>query len=169
MRTVVLSGFMATGKSTVGPALAARLGVAFVDTDSEIVRRAGKSIPALWHDEGEASFRLRESALIEALLADPVPKVIAFGGGAVTVPSTRRLAIDQALIVTLTASAETIVRRTPNLSERPNLASGTDALVRARELLAARVEPYSECHLSISSDGRDPSWRQSRRSSRVTQ
>jgi shikimate kinase/3-dehydroquinate synthase len=156
MRTVVLSGFMATGKSTVGPALAARLGVGFVDTDAEIERMAGKSIPVLWHEEGEASFRARERTLIEALLTDPVPKVIAFGGGAVTVPSTRRLAIDRATVVTLTASAATIVRRTPNLAERPNLAAGTDAVARAQELLAARDESYSECHLSISSEGLDP-------------
>ena len=55
MKSIVLSGFMATGKSTIGPRLAARLGVPFVDTDAEIERAAGKSVPELWREEGEAA------------------------------------------------------------------------------------------------------------------
>ena len=70
MRPIVLSGFMATGKTTVGRKLAARLGVPFVDTDDEIERASGKSVPDLWREEGEAAFRLREAALVDRLLAD---------------------------------------------------------------------------------------------------
>src|ERR1019366_9712804 len=107
MRPIVISGFMATGKTTVGPRVAARLDIPFVDTDAEIERITGRRVPDLWRDEGEAEFRARESALVEALLADATPRVIAFGGGTVTTARTRRTALDRALVVSLTASPET--------------------------------------------------------------
>jgi shikimate kinase/3-dehydroquinate synthase len=155
MRPIVLSGFMATGKSTVGPRLAARLDVPFVDTDAEIERAAGKSIPDLWREGGEAAFRAREAALVEELLRGGVPKVIAFGGGTVTVKRARRLALDRAHVVTLTASPETIAARIPDIAGRPNLALGGDPVARATELLAERAEAYAECHLALSSEGLD--------------
>ena len=155
MRPVILSGFMGTGKTTVGPRLAARLGVPFVDTDEAIERAAGKAIPDLWREIGEAAFRSREGEVIEQLLADGAPRVVALGGGAVTVERTRRYLIDHGLVVTLTASAETIVGRTPDIARRPNLAVGGDPVARARELLAARAEAYAECHLALSSEALD--------------
>ncbi len=155
MKPIVLSGFMGTGKSTVGPALAARLGAAFVDTDTEIERAAGKSIPELWRDEGEAAFRLREVALVERLLGAGGPRVIAFGGGTVTIARARRFALERALVVTLTASAETSVRRAPDVSGRPNLTVGGDPVARAKELLEARAAAYAECHLTLATDALD--------------
>jgi shikimate kinase/3-dehydroquinate synthase len=155
MRTVVLSGFMATGKSTVGPRLAARLGAPFVDTDAEIERESGKTIAELWRAEGEGAFRAREGALVERLLAGPAPRVVAFGGGTVTVKKTRRLALDRALVVTLTASAETVATRVAELASRPNLAVGGDPIARAQDLLEDRAAAYAECHLSLSSDALD--------------
>jgi shikimate kinase/3-dehydroquinate synthase len=156
MRTVVLSGFMATGKSTVGPMLAARLGVPFVDTDTEIEREAGKRIADLFREEGEAGFRSREAAMVERLLSRPEPQVVSFGGGAVTTPRARRFAIDHALVVTLTASPETIVSRVDDLPARPNLVIGGNPVARARELLEQRREAYAESHVTLSSDALDP-------------
>jgi shikimate kinase/3-dehydroquinate synthase len=156
MRSVVLSGFMGTGKSTVGPPLAARLGVPFVDTDSELERMTHKSVPELWRLEGEASFRAREGDLVDQLLVDGAAKVIAFGGGTITVERARRLAIDRALVVTLTAEPETVVARTPDVAARPNLALGDSPVARARELLAQRAAAYGECHLALSTDALDP-------------
>jgi shikimate kinase/3-dehydroquinate synthase len=156
MRPIVLSGFMATGKSTVGPRLAGRLGVPFLDTDVELERMTGRSVPELWRDEGEAAFRAREGALVGTLLSDSTPRVIAFGGGAVTIPSTRRFALDHALVVTLTASPEVIARRVGEVARRPNLAVGGDPAMRARELQQQRATAYAECHLSLSTDALDP-------------
>jgi shikimate kinase/3-dehydroquinate synthase len=156
MRHIVLSGFMATGKSTVGPLVAARLGLGFIDTDAEIERATGKSVPDLWRIEGELAFRAREAALVERLLSDAAPRVVAFGGGTVTLERTRRLAASRAVVVTLTASPETIVARVPDLAGRPNLAAGGDPVGRARELLALRSESYAECHLALSSEGLEP-------------
>ena len=156
MRSIVLSGFMGSGKSTVGPIVAARLGAAFVDTDAEIERAAGRPIAELWAREGEATFRAREAAIVERVLADGAAKVVAFGGGTVMAPRLRRLAIDRALVVTLTAAPETIVARVGDPRNRPNLAIGVDPLARASDLLAFRAEAYSECHMSIATDALSP-------------
>jgi len=156
MRPVVLSGFMATGKSTVGPRIAARLDVPFVDTDAEIERATGKTVAELWHALGEAGFRAREAVLVEELLQSDSPKVIAFGGGTVTIRKTRHLALERAHVVTLTASPETIVARVSDLAGRPNLARGGDPVAQAALLLAERAEAYAECHLSLSSEALDP-------------
>ncbi len=154
MRPVILSGFMGTGKSTSGPRVARRLNVEFVDTDAEIERAAGQSIAELWRRDGEASFRAREGALLERLLADGVARVIAVGGGAVTAPGVRRLAIDAGLVVTLTASPDSISTRLPDVATRPKLA-GADPVRRARELLAVRAGAYAECHLTVCTDTLD--------------
>lgn len=152
MKSIVLSGFMATGKSTVGRALAARLGLALVDTDDEIAKLTKRAIPDLWREEGEARFRARERDLVRTLLASDTPRVIAFGGGTVTTKETRRLALDRALLVTLTASASTIVERAGALEKRPNLIAD-DPVARAQELLDRRAEAYAECHLELATDG----------------
>ncbi|MDP9148350.1 MAG: iron-containing alcohol dehydrogenase, partial [Myxococcota bacterium] len=149
MRTVILSGFMGTGKSTVGPALASRLGVPFVDTDGEIERAAGQPVRDLWRTEGEGAFRAREEALVERLLSGSEPKVIAFGGGTVTIERARRLAVDRALVVTLTAPPQAIVERIPDREARPKLGAG-DTAARVQELLEQRSEAYGECHLALS-------------------
>jgi shikimate kinase/3-dehydroquinate synthase len=152
MRSIVLSGFMGTGKTTVGPLVAARLGMPFVDTDHEIERAAGETIAELWRRDGEAAFRSRESSVVEAIFADGTAKVIAFGGGTVLAPRSRRLALDHALIVTLTASAGAIVARTDSLPSRPLLSSGESPLARTRELLALRADAYAESHVTLATD-----------------
>ena len=83
-------------------------------------------------------------------------RVVAFGGGTVTIDRARRLAVDRAVLVTLTASPETLAARVADLTARPNLAVGGDPVARARELMAARAPSYAECHLSLASDVLDP-------------
>jgi shikimate kinase/3-dehydroquinate synthase len=152
MKHVVLSGFMGTGKSTVGPRLAGRLGVDFVDSDAEIERAAGKTVPEFWREQGEAAFRALEAEVVEGLLSSRSPRVIAFGGGTVANKATRRAALDRALVVTLAASPATCAARVPNVAGRPNLAVGPDPVARARELLADREAAYAECHSVISTE-----------------
>ena len=155
MRTVVLSGFMATGKSTVGRLIAERLGLPFVDTDALISAEAGRSTGDVFATEGEARFRDREAKIILPLLSDGVSRVLSFGGGSMTIPRVRHAALEAATVITLTASPETIAARAKSLSERPNL-GGASPLDRARDLLALRREVYGECHASIATDGRSP-------------
>src|ERR1700690_1897481 len=152
MKSIVLSGFMATGKSTVARALAARLSLPLIDTDDELAKQSGKPIADLWRAEGEVAFRAREVELVRALLSDNTARVIAFGGGTVTSRETRHLALERALVVTLTALPETSVGRAGPLENRPNLIS-ENPIARARDLLDARSEAYAECHLSLATDG----------------
>jgi shikimate kinase/3-dehydroquinate synthase len=166
VRSIVLSGFMGTGKSTVGPRLARARGVPFIDTDETIAAEVGMTVAELWQRDGERSFRAREQALARRLLDDPAPRVIAFGGGTVTDRATRHLALDRATLITLTALPETIAARVGDAAARPNLSSaagGEDApgahsrkLARVAELLDQRGAAYAEAHASIATDALAP-------------
>jgi shikimate kinase/3-dehydroquinate synthase len=150
-RSVVLSGFIGTGKSTLGPMVAARLGLPFVDTDDEIARRSGERVPDLWRARGEAVFRVLEEDLVRELFADGIPRVVSFGGGTATLRAVRHLVLDRALLITLTARPETVLSRTQRLEERPTLA-GPDPLARITSLLEQRATAYAECHVRVATD-----------------
>jgi shikimate kinase/3-dehydroquinate synthase len=158
MRPLLLSGFMGTGKSTLGPLVAKALGVPFVDTDALLAEAAGRPTAELFAAEGEARFREREAAIVLALLAEGTPRVIALGGGAVTVTRVRRAALDQGTLVTLTASPETLAERLKASESRPNLGElSRDArLGRMQDLLAQRQAAYGECHATLSTEGVSP-------------
>lgn len=152
MRPLVLSGFMATGKSTLGRLVAERLGVPFVDTDDLVAEQAGVPVGEVFAREGEARFRDREASIVLPMLEDGSPRVIAFGGGTVTIGRVRRAALEAATLITLTASAGAIVSRVPSLAERPNLATASPA-ARAEDLLELRREVYGECHAMLATEG----------------
>jgi shikimate kinase / 3-dehydroquinate synthase len=90
-RHVVLVGFMGAGKTTHGKDAATRLGREFLDLDAAIEERAGKTIPELFEERGEAGFREIERHAARVALASPEPAVIALGGGALGSPETREL------------------------------------------------------------------------------
>lgn len=107
---VALVGFMAAGKSTVGRLLAERLGYRLVDTDQVIEAAAGRGIPAIFADEGEAGFRARERAAVAQVAAD-TRLVIACGGGVVRDPANVVALRAGGRIVWLALSAEEAARR----------------------------------------------------------
>ena len=154
-RPIVLSGFMATGKSTVGKIVAERLGLPFVDTDDLVAADGGASTGELFAREGEARFREREARLVPPLLADGVVRVVALGGGAVTIPRLRHALLEGATVVTLEASPEEIVARVASLEARPNLAAASPRQ-RALDLLTLRRAAYAECHARVPTSGRSP-------------
>jgi shikimate kinase/3-dehydroquinate synthase len=155
MRHLVLSGFMATGKTTLGPRVAAELGMPFVDADDAIAAAAGKSVRDLWRDEGEGAFRALEERVVGELLERSAPHVLAFGGGSVTMPGIRRLAHERACVVTLEAAPEAILERAADTSGRPNLAVA-DPERRIVDLLRDRADAYAECHAAVSTDRLTP-------------
>ena len=150
---IVLSGFMATGKTSLAPIVAERAGLDWVDIDATVERRANATVAEVWRREGERAFRQREKEILREALAGP-PKVIACGGGTLLDRTARHEALDRATVVTLTAPPEVCVARAGDLSSRPNLA-GPDALARAKELLAARADAYAEAHGVLSTDDVD--------------
>ena len=114
-RDVALIGLMASGKSTVGRALAERLGHRFVDTDDAIESATGRTVRELWEEGGEAAYRpLELQAVIEALSADD-PVVLAVPGGiAVDDGMATAVTATDALVVYLRATAETLAARVAN-------------------------------------------------------
>lgn len=156
MKSVVLSGFMATGKTTVGELVAKELGLPFLDTDALIAEATGKPVGEVFAGEGEARFRDREVDLILPLLEDGVPRVLSFGGGAVTVPRIRHAALEAATVVTLTASPETISERVASHGALRPALGARSPLDRVKDMLALRRHAYGECHGSIDTDGKAP-------------
>lgn len=154
---LVLIGFSGTGKSTVGRMLSQHLGWPFVDVDQEIVRHFGRSIAAVFDEEGEAAFRLVERSEIERACRGE-RQVLSLGGGATVDPISRALVREGNLVVRLEATPETILERLrlgPGAEERPML-QVSDPLVRIRSLLAARAEAYAIADRGIDTEGRAP-------------
>jgi shikimate kinase/3-dehydroquinate synthase len=157
-RPLLLSGFMATGKSTVGRLLAARVGRPFVDLDGRLEARLGAKIPEFFAERGEAAFRAEERAELERVLAEAgagSSPVVALGGGALLARDVRLRALDSAVVVTLSASPAEIARRAGTRSGRP-LLDAPDPAKRALELLAQRAHAYVEAHAVVKTDGRTP-------------
>jgi shikimate kinase len=147
-RSIVLVGMMGAGKSSVGRRLAARLGIPFVDADTEIESAAGMTIPEIFAKHGEAYFRAGETRVIARLL-ESGPQVLATGGGAVMDQRTRDLIHIKGISVWLKADLDVLLRRTKRRSDRP-LAEKIKDLLPLREpvyamsdiVVQSRDEPH---------------------------
>lgn len=151
---IILTGFMGTGKSTVGRIIADRLGMPFVDTDIEIEAAHGP-IPTIFADQGEARFRELERALVADLADRPRPIVIAAGGGLLLDADNATTLASTGPVFALTADPAEIVRRvTPDgLGMRPLL--GEDPVESVLRLLGERAVVY-DAFKRVCTDGRDP-------------
>jgi shikimate kinase len=148
-RPIVLVGLMGAGKSTVGRRLAKRLGLQFVDSDTEIEEAAGTSAAELFERFGEHDFRDGERRLV-ARLMDGTVRVIATGGGAFVDPRTRELLNERAITVWLDAPVKVLTERTGRRDTRPLLRRGNRAETLTR--LAGERQPlYAEAHIHIRS------------------
>src|SRR5262245_36041510 len=118
-RPLLIGGFMATGKTTVGRRVAELTGVPFDDLDSRIEARSGATVAAIFQHEGEAAFRKLEREELARILTDGGARVVALGGGALVDRTLRHRALDQAVVVTLDAPTEVILERATTGPERP--------------------------------------------------
>jgi shikimate kinase len=150
---VVLVGLPASGKTTVGNAVAARLGVEFADTDDMIVEMTGRAIGEIFAHDGEAAFRELEAAAVADALLD-FNGVLALGGGAVTTEAVRESLVDAGVpVVLLIADQDELLLRVGNTSHRPLLAGDTE--VRLAELRTTREPLYRQVATStVHTDGR---------------
>lgn len=147
-----LVGFMGTGKTTVGRALAQRLGFQLLDSDQEIERSQGRTIPTIFAEEGEAAFRVLERQFIET--GHPSERcIVACGGGLVVQPGMLDLLKSKGVVVCLHASLETILKRTQGNKNRP-LLNVEDPMERLRTLYAAREAVYRNSGTLVLTDGR---------------
>ncbi|HTT47433.1 MAG TPA: shikimate kinase [Pseudolabrys sp.] len=147
-RSIVLVGMMGAGKSSVGRRLAARLGLSFVDADTEIESAAGMSIAEIFAKHGEGYFRSGEARVIARLL-DNGPQVLATGGGSVMDQKTRDLIHIKGVSVWLKADLDVLLKRTKRRNDRP-LAEKIKDLLPMREpvyalsdiVVQSRDEPH---------------------------
>ena len=146
-KPLVLVGLMGCGKSSVGRRLAARLGLGFVDTDDEIVKAAGMSIPEIFAELGEAAFRDGEVKVISRLLTG-APKVVATGGGAFMSPLVRAEIERVGTSVWLRGDLETLWGRVEGKPGRPLLDAENPKQVLA-ELMAVRNPIYETADITV--------------------
>jgi shikimate kinase len=149
---IALVGFMGSGKSTVGPIVAGRLGWQFLDSDAEIEARARARVHEIFRARGEAYFRELERQTVGDLLgADQ--RVIATGGGAFTQASCAEDLLARAFTVHLSCDFEEAFRRVASLGGRPLVEKGVTA---ARALYAERKDKYSRAHATVDTTSRSP-------------
>jgi shikimate kinase len=154
-----LIGLRGTGKTSVGRVLAQRLGWPCFDADEEVEARAGKSIAAIFADDGEPAFRDVEADVV-ADLAARGSAVIALGGGAVMRPENRAAIAQSGQVAWLTARPETLWSRIQadraTAARRPDL-TPSGGITEIIATLDARQDIYRQCaHLEIDTEGKTP-------------
>ena len=151
---ISLTGFMGSGKSTVGAIVADALGCPFLDLDDLIVKKSGKSIPDIFAQDGEPAFREMEATLLRQTVIKYAENtiVLSLGGGTLTTPSSASLVHEKTVCIYLRASLETLQQRLEGQTAGRPLA---DDAFAAR--LAQREPLYEEtAHVIIDTDGLTP-------------
>ena len=151
---IALTGFMGSGKTTVGKVLADFLGCPFMDLDDLVVKKAGKSIPDIFAQDGEPAFRQLEAQVLRKTVEKYAEStaVLALGGGAVLAPSSAALLHEKTVCIYLRASLETLLTRLEGETAGRPLADASLA-----DRLAAREPIYEKtAHVVIDTDGLSP-------------
>ena len=151
---ITLTGFMGSGKTTVGKVLADFLGCPFMDLDDLVVKKAGKSIPDIFAQDGEPAFRELEAQVLRKTVAKYAESaaVLALGGGAVLAPASAALLREKTVCIYLRANLETLLARLEGETAGRPLADASLA-----DRLASRKPIYEEtAHVIIDTDGLSP-------------
>ena len=150
---IFFTGFMASGKSRTGRAMAERLGRPLVDTDAVIVERAGKSISEIFEQDGEAKFREMEAAVIAEIANDKNPQVVSLGGGALNREDNIKIIRDSGTLIRLWAKPEILSERIGRKNTRPLLANLSDEerLEKIKVMLKEREKNYAHADFSVES------------------
>jgi 3-dehydroquinate synthase len=151
-RNIILGGFMATGKSTVGRRLAIVLGYDFLDVDTLIAAEAGMPISQIFATQSEAAFRALETRMV-ARIAGRTGCVVATGGGTIVNPRNLETLKRSGVVIALTADPDTIVARIGPTEDRPMLWGG-DKRERVRQLLEQRADAYARADLIVDATAR---------------
>ena len=155
---IFLTGFMGTGKSEIGRLLARRLGRIFLDTDEMVEERAGRTIPEIFAEEGEETFRRIEHECV-AQAASRGDVVVSLGGGAIARPDNLEIVRGKGILVCVEADVDTILERVSRREDRPLLAglSRKEKRAKIERMLAERHPFYDLADIKIhSSDERPP-------------
>lgn len=148
-RPIVMVGLMGAGKTSIGRALARRLGVPFVDSDKEIEAAAGCSVVDIFSMYGEEEFRRVEQRVIERLFESPLKlKVISTGEGAFITPAVREIILKNALTIWLKADLELLVKRTNFRDTRPQLLNADSKKILS-QLIDERYKIYANADITV--------------------
>ena len=155
---IYLTGFMGSGKSTIGPILANTLGYDFSDVDKLVEERIGKSVNEIFRSEGEKFFRKSEREIIENL-SGLQEHVVSLGGGAMVDPRNFTVAKDSGILVYLYSSPEYLLQRLQNKTDRPILSNSEGERLdlpqlrdRVLQLYTDRSPIYAQAHITIDTD-----------------
>ena len=146
-RTIVLVGLMGAGKSSIGRRLAHRLGLPFVDADTEIEKAADLTIPELFEKHGEPYFRAGEVRVVARIL-ESGPQVLATGGGAYMNPDTRARIRERGISLWLRAELDVLMKRVKRRGDRP-LLKADDPQAVLKRLMDERYPVYAEAALTV--------------------
>jgi shikimate kinase len=157
---IYLTGFMASGKSSVGPRLAARLGSVFWDLDRLIRAHDGRSIPTIFEEEGEEAFREQEAHFLRRTM-EVEDLVVALGGGALVVDDNWAFAREHGRVVYLEVDPETIRSRVEDEADQRPLLQDDEGQPLSRErmqrqiddLLSTRQSRYEAAHATVDATG----------------
>jgi shikimate kinase/3-dehydroquinate synthase len=152
-KSITLVGLMGAGKTTVGRILADMLDWPFYDSDDEIVRSVGKSISAIFEEEGEPAFRELERMTLRGLVKNK-QSIIATGGGSISIPETAEVILENSLCIWLDAPVDVLVERTKG-SDRP-LLKHSDPREVLEKLSEKRKTAYQQSHIHILDDDLSP-------------
>ncbi|MDI6801217.1 MAG: shikimate kinase [Thermodesulfovibrionales bacterium] len=154
MKNIVLTGFMGTGKTEIGRILSKKLGYMLVDADTEIEKEQNLAITEIFKQYGELKFREIESGVIRRL-SMLENTIISTGGGAVLRQENMDNLRKKGVIVCLTASPDTILKRTSNNNDRP-LLQVENPLQKIKELLDFRKPYYAKADIMIDTENKTP-------------
>lgn len=148
---IYFTGFMASGKTRVGRALAKKLERSFIDTDQKICDQTQKTISEIFNDEGEEKFREMEYNLIQELAKDPEPKVISLGGGSLRQSAIAQMVQESGLLIRLWANEQVLSERIARKNTRPLMAglSSEERLAKIKAMLAEREVYYQYADFSV--------------------
>ncbi|OPA78534.1 shikimate kinase [Paenibacillus selenitireducens] len=149
-RNIILIGFMGTGKSTVGQAIAETLNYQFVDTDALVEKKAGCAISEIFASQGEAHFRQLEHEVIKEILQNE-RLVVSTGGGSVLREDNCAVMLANGQVIALTADTDHIIQRVSQDPNRPLLQGNVEE--RVHTLMAQRKDAYQFADVTIDTTG----------------
>lgn len=157
---IYLTGFMGSGKSTIGPILANTVGYDFVDLDRAIEESEGKSVTRVFQEDGERHFRQVERSILETL-SKRTGLVVSLGGGTLADPANMETVHSSGILVYIKLSTELLFKRLQHKSDRPllmgsdgNRLTGPELRARIDQLARAREPLYARADLTIEADER---------------
>lgn len=160
-RHIYLTGFMGSGKSTIGKKLADRLGVKFIDTDDLIEEQYQIEIKDIFEGEGESQFRVYEELTLDKIKEYELPAVISLGGGTLLSKVNQNKVLSSGFLVYIQSSPREIWNRIKHSTRRPLLRKDGEEwtremyLERIDQLMSKRVLGYQKAHLILDRDGKE--------------